>query len=373
MDFTFTEEQEILRDSARRFIDKEWRAEDIKAFVDHRRSFTEEMWQKIVDLGWTAVLIPEADGGLGLTFVDLAVILEEMGRGPMPGPFISSVVLAGEAIRLAGHPHQKEAYLPKMAEGEIRGTVAWAEPGDLNGLTPVKLRVNRSDGFFVLNGTKIFVPDADAADVIVCLADTGNGTGLLLVDKDLPGVKIHPLDTMDRTTNLSEVIFGHVKLPEDRLMGKPGAADPLLKQILNRVNVAYSLDMIGGSQKVLDLGIEYAKTRVQFGQAIGSFQAIKHICAELLMGVECARSIAYYAAWAQDQDDQEASLAASAAKTFASETYREVTREVLQILGGIGFSWEHELHIYLKRAKCLGALFGDATYHRERVAQELAY
>ncbi len=373
MDFTFTEEQEILRDSARRFIDKEWRVEDIKAFVDHRRSFTEEMWQKIVDLGWTAVLIPEPDGGLGLSFVDLAVIIEEMGRGPMPGPFISSVVLAGEAIRLAGHAHHKEAYLPKMAAGDIRGTLAWAEPGDLNSLGSVSLRAERSGGAFELNGAKIFVPDADLADVIVCLAETGDGTALLLVDKNLPGVEIHSLDTMDRTTNLSEVIFNHVTVPEDRLMGKPGAMAPVLKQILNRVNVAYSMDMVGGSQRVLDLGIEYAKTRVQFGQAIGSFQAIKHTCAELLVGVECARSIAYYAAWAQDQDDQEATLSASAVKTFASETYRQVTKEVLQILGGIGFSWEHELHIYLKRAKCLGALFGDAAYHRERVAQELGY
>lgn len=373
MDFTFTEEQEILRDSARRFIDKEWSVEDIKEFVDHQSSFTEEMWQKIIDLGWTAVLIPEADGGLGLSFVDLAVILEEMGRGPMPGPFISSVVLAGEAIRLAGLPHQKEAYLPKMAEGELRGTVAWTEPGDVNGLSPVELVVKRSDSFFELNGTKIFVPDADLADLIICLVETGDGTGLLLVDKDLPGVLIHSLDTMDRTSNLSEVTFDHVKVFEDRLMETNGPANTILKKILNRVNVAYSLDMVGGAKKVLDLGIEYAKTRVQFGQAIGSFQAIKHICAELLMGVECARSIAYYAAWAQDQEDQEATLAASAAKTFASETYRQVTREVLQILGGIGFSWEHELHIYLKRAKCLGALFGDVTYHRERVAQELEY
>ncbi len=373
MDFTFTEEQEILRDSARRFIDKEWCVEDIKDFVDHRSSFSKEMWQKIVDLGWTAVLIPETDGGLGLSFVDLAVILEEMGRGPMPGPFISSVVLAGEAIRLAGYPQQKEAYLPKLAYGEIRGTLAWAEPGDLNSLNTVTLTASRSDGSFDLKGTKIFVPDADLADIIICLADTGEGRGLFLVDKVCPGVEIHSLDTMDRTTNLSEVIFDHAIVPEDRLMGKPGAVDPILKQILNRVNVAYSLDMVGGSQRVLDLGVEYAKARVQFGQAIGSFQAIKHTCAELLMGVECARSIAYYAAWAQDQDDQEAALAASAAKTFASETYQQVTRKVLQILGGIGFSWEHELHIYLKRAKCLGALFGDVTYHRERVALELGY
>ncbi|MFH1953642.1 MAG: acyl-CoA dehydrogenase [Pseudomonadota bacterium] len=164
-----------------------------------------------------------------------------------------------------------------------------------------------------------------------------------------------------------------VSVPGEALLGEAGGADPILTQVLNRVNVAYSMDMVGGGRRVLDMGVEYAKTRVQFGQPIGSFQAIKHKSAELLMEVECSRSIAYYAAWAQEQDEREATINASGAKIFTSDMYRKATKEVLQILGGIGFSWEHELHIYLKRAKCLGALFGDAVFHRERVARELGY
>ena len=373
MDFTFSQEQEILRDSARRFIEKECSLDTIKQFVDNRSSFTEEMWQKISELGWTAVLIPEEYGGLALGFVELAVILEEMGRGPMPGPFISSVVLAGEAIRLAGSSRQKETYLTKMATGELKGTLAWAEPGDLNSLWNVTTTAHNTGESYTLNGTKIFVPHADMADFIICVAKTQEGTALFLVEKEDPGVEINSLPTMDRTMNLCEIVFNDVQVPKNALLGEVGAAAPVLGKILNKVNVAYAMDMAGGGRRVLDIGVEYAKTRVQFGQAIGSFQAIKHTCAELLMEVECSRSIVYYAAWAQEQEEKAATLNASVAKTFSSDMYGKVTKEVLQILGGIGFSWEHELHIYLKRAKCLGALFGDAVFHRERVARELGY
>jgi len=373
MDFAFSQEQDILRDSARRFVEKECGVDYVKQFVDNKITFTGEMWGKISQLGWTGVLIPEQYGGLGLNFVDLAVIIEEMGRGPVPGPFISSVVLAGEAIRLAGNPDQKDAYLPKMAVGEFKGTLAWAEPGDVNGLANMTLTAKSAGESFVLNGTKILVPDADQADIILCVAKTGKGTSLFLVEKGEPGVEINSLSTLDRTTNLYEVVFNDVSVHREALLGEAGKANPILTQVLNRVNVAYSMDMVGGGKRVLDMGVEYAKTRVQFGQPIGSFQAIKHKCAALLMKIECSRSIAYYAAWAQEQDERVAAVNASIAKIFTSEMYRKATKEVLQILGGIGFSWEHELHIYLKRAKCLGALFGDAVFHRERVAQELGY
>ncbi len=373
MDFTFSQEQEILRESAKRFVEKECSVDYIKRFVDNKTSFTKEMWRKISELGWTAVLIPEEYGGLDLGFVELSVILEEMGKGPMPGPFISSVVLAGEAVRLAGSPHQKETYLTKMATGELKGTLAWAEPGDLNSLENIALTAHNSGETFTLNGTKIFVPDADLADFVICTAATEEGPGLFLVEKQDPGIEISLLPTMDRTTALYEIVFNNVQVPGDALLGEAGAAAPFLRQLLSKINVAYAVDMTGGGRKVLDIGVEYAKTRVQFGQAIGSFQAIKHKCAELLMAVECSRSMVYYAAWAQDQDEKEAALNASVAKAFSSDVYGKVTKEVLQILGGIGFSWEHELHIYLKRAKCLGALFGDAVFHRERVAQELGY
>jgi alkylation response protein AidB-like acyl-CoA dehydrogenase len=373
MDFTFNEEQDILRDSARRFVENECGLDYVKHFGDGEKAFTDEMWQKIAALGWTAALIPEEYDGLGLSFVDLGVILEEMGKGPMPGPFISTVVLAGETIRLAGDPEQKEIYLPELAAGARKGTLAWAEPDDLNNLDNLSLTAHKKGESFILNGTKVFVPDADLAHTIICVAKNEQGPSLFLVDRNDPGVQVNALVTMDRTTKLCEVTFNNVKVQTDALLANAEEAHIRLGQTLNRVNVAYAMDMVGGGQRVLDIGVDYAKTRVQFGQPIGSFQAIKHKCAELLMEVECARSIAYYAAWALEQDEKEATINASVAKAFCSEMYRKATKEVLQILGGIGFSWEHELHIYLKRAKCLEALFGDAAFHRERLAQELGY
>lgn len=373
MDFTFNEEQDILRDSARRFVDQECGMDYIKHFVDGEKTFTDDMWKKIAHLGWTAVLIPEEYEGLGLSFVDLAVILEEMGRAPMPGPFISTVVLAGETIRLAANPEQKQTYLPKLAGGELKGTLAWAEPDDLSALDNLRLTAQEKDGAFILRGTKVFVPDADLVDIIICVAKSDEDTSLLLVDRRSPGVHVNTSITMDRTTKLCQVTFDNVRLQKDALLARKEDAETTLRQVLNRVNVAYAMDMVGGGKRVLEMGVDYAKTRVQFGQPIGAFQAIKHKCAELLMEVECSRSIAYYAAWALDQSEREATINASVAKTFCSEMYRKATKEVLQILGGIGFSWEHELHIYLKRAKCLGALFGDAAFHRERLAQELDY
>ncbi|MFC1825268.1 acyl-CoA dehydrogenase family protein [Thermodesulfobacteriota bacterium] len=373
MDFTFNEEQDLLRDTALRFVEKESGIDIIKQLVDGEKEFTEEKWMKMAELGWPAILIPEEYEGLGLSFIELAVILEEMGKGPMPGPFISTIVLAGEAIRLAGNSEQKQKYLPGIAAGELKGTLAWAEADSLYHLGDMKVKAQASGESFLLKGTKIFVPDADEADVIICVAKMEEGAGLFLVEKQDSAAQVNALVTMDRTTKLSEVVFDEVMIPKTAVLGQAGQAENVLGEVMNRISVAYSMDMIGGGQKVLDIGVEYAKTRVQFGQPIGSFQAIKHKCAELLMDIEGARSIAYYAAWAQDQDQKEATINASAAKAFCTEMYRKATKEVLQILGGIGFSWEHELHIFLKRAKCLGALFGDVTYHRERIAREMEY
>ncbi|MBW2028964.1 MAG: acyl-CoA/acyl-ACP dehydrogenase [Deltaproteobacteria bacterium] len=373
MDFSFTEEQEILRDTAKRFIQNECGTEFVKQLVDGNREFTDEIWQKMVELGWTSILIPEEYDGLGLSFVDLSVILEEMGKGPLPGPFTSSVVLAGETIRLAENPQKAQHYLSRLGAGEIRGTLAWAEEGDLNMWDNINLSARVQGDAFILDGRKVFVPHADQADFVVCVALCEGETALFVVDIPCPGLKINKIDTLDRTTSLCLLDFGSTLIPRDALLAKGKSAETVLGSVLNRINVAYALDMVGGGQKVLDIGVEYAKTRIQFGQPIGAFQAIKHKAAELLMEIEGARSIVYYAAWAQDQEGTESTVSASAAKVFCTEMYRNVTKEVLQILGGIGFSWEHELHIFLKRAKCLGTLFGDVSFHREKLAVALNY
>lgn len=373
MDLTFTEEQEILRDTARRFTANEISVDFIRKFVDHEARFDDEKWSRLASLGWNGILMPEEYGGLDLSFVDLAVVLEELGKAPMPGPFTSTVVLAGETIRLAANRKQKEAFLPKIASGELKATLAWAEPECLYDLNRIRTDLLENGQSLVINGAKLFVNDADVADFIICVAKGRYGNCLIMVEHDAPGVQIRRRETMDRTTSLCEVAFQDVAVSRDLILNGDLNTAAVLRQVFNRVNVAYAVDMVGGSERALFIGVEYAKIRSQFNQPIGSFQAIKHRCADLLTGVEGARSLSYYAAWAQDQGLHEAATSASAAKAFAAEVYAHTTKEVLQILGAIGFSWESELHIYLKRAKCLGALFGDPTFHRDRLAQMLGY
>ncbi|MBM3298566.1 MAG: acyl-CoA/acyl-ACP dehydrogenase [Deltaproteobacteria bacterium] len=373
MDVTFSEEQAMLRNTARRFVGNELTIDYIKAIVDREDRFTDQKWTKLSELGCNGILIPEEYGGLELTFVDLAVVLEEMGRAPLPGPFVSTVVLAGEAVRLAGSRDQKQAYLPRIASGELKGTLAWAEPGSLYDLNSIKTLYTCEKTGFLLTGTKTFVTDADVADLIICVANGPLGIGMFLVDRKAPGVHVNPLATMDRTMSFSEVTFTDVEIASGAWLNSLVSCASVLERLFNGINVAYSLDIVGGADKVLSIGVEYAKEREQFGQPIGSFQAIKHRCADILTDLEGARSIAYYAAWAQDQNMNMASVYASAAKAFCSEVYANAAKDVVQILGGIGFSWENEIHIFLKRAKCLGSLYGGASFHRERLAAELGY
>lgn len=373
MDFTFTEEQDMLRESARRFVADHLSLDFLRKVVDGADRFGDAQWSKMIELGWNGILIPEEFGGLGLSFVELAVVLEELGRGPGSGPFVSTVVLAGEAVRLAGNKEQKQDILPKVAAGELKATVAWAEPDILYDINHMKCHFEVDHSEIILKGTKIFVTDADDTGLIICAASGPRGNALVSVDTQCQGVAVNRLETMDNTTSLCEVVFESVRLPNEAVLSARLQTAPVFGQIFNRINVAYALDMVGGARRVLDIGVEYAKIRTQFGQPIGAFQGIKHRCADLLMDVEGARSLAYYAAWTQDHDPDQAGIYASAAKAFSTETYYRTAAEVIQILGGIGFSWESEVHAYLKRARCLGSLFGDPAFHRERLAYELRY
>jgi len=373
MDFTFSEEQELLRQSARRFLEKECTVSFVKQVADAEAGFGRRTWQRMAELGWTGILIPEDYGGMGLTFVELGVVLEEMGRALLPGPYISTVILFGEALRLGGAEDQRQRYLPEITSGALWGTVAWAEPEVLYDTDRMQTRVSPSGGGIVLEGKKLFVTDAQEADIIVCVAGGRDGPSLVLLHPSEAPVRVTPLLIADKTAQLYEVSVDKALLQKDAILCGAQRAREVIEHLMNRISAAYALDMVGGGQRALEIGVEYAKTRVQFGRPIGTFQAIKHKCAECLMDVEGARSIAYYAAWAQDNDEKEATLSASVAKVFCTEMYRKVTKEVLQILGAVGFSWEHEIHLFLKRAKRLGALFGDTAFHQERLARRLGY
>jgi alkylation response protein AidB-like acyl-CoA dehydrogenase len=374
MDFGFSQEQELLRATARKFFENECPSTFVRDRMAEPAGVTDDFWTKLAEQGWLGLIYPEQYGGAGLGFVDLIVLMEEMGRVVMPGPFFSTSVLGGLAILEAGSAAQKEEWLSKIAGGEAKATLAWTEPSarwDAAGVTTTA----RSDGGWALSGTKLFVPDAHLADVLVVVARTSesaraeDGVSLFLVPKGTPGLEVKLLPTMDQTRKLCEVTLRDARVGADALLGTRDGGWAPLSRVIQRATVALCAEMCGGAQRVLEMTTEYAKIRVAFGKPIGSYQGVKHRAADMLVDVENAKSLTYYAAWAVDENATEAPLAASMAKAYASDAFRRVAGGGIQLHGGIGFTWEHDLHLYFKRAKSSEFTFGDATYHRERVAQ----
>jgi alkylation response protein AidB-like acyl-CoA dehydrogenase len=374
MDFGFNEEQEMLRKSARDFLADESPMTYVRKMMEDDRGFTDAQWKKMAELGWMGLVLPEAYGGSGLNFVDLVVVLEEMGRAVLPGPYFSTVVLGGVALVEGGSEAQKKELLPKLAAGETRATLAQLEPNARWDAEGIEAEAKKDGGGYKLSGTKLFVPDAHTADLLIVAARApgskgSEGVSLFLVDARGKGVKTTLLKTMDQTRKLCEVVLDDVRVPGDAVLGTPGAGWKLLDRIVDRGKVGLCAEMCGGAQRVLEMSVEYAKVREQFGKPIGSFQAIQHKCANMLVEVESSKSATYYAAWAVANDVAEAPLAAAMAKAYTSDAYRHTAGEGIQIHGGIGFTWEHDMHIYFKRAKSSEVTFGDATWNREIVAQ----
>jgi alkylation response protein AidB-like acyl-CoA dehydrogenase len=375
MDFGFNADQEMLRATARKFLDNECASDFVRARMAEPAGFTEEFWTKLAEQGWLGLVYPEQYGGAGLGFVDLTVLMEEMGRAVMPGPFFSTVLLGGLTILEAGSDAQKKEWLTKIAEGQARVTLAWTEPSARWDAAGVTTSAKPSGGGYALSGTKLFVPDAHVAQALVVVARTTesknpeDGISLFLVPTSAKGVSVTLLPTMDQTRKLCEVKLDNVSVPASALLGpKDGGFTPLAR-VVQRATVALCAEMCGGAQKVLDMTTEYAKIRIAFGKPIGSYQGVKHKAADMLVDVENAKSLTYYAAWAVDENVPEAALAASMAKAYASDAFRKVSGAGIQLHGGIGFTWEHDLHLYFKRAKSSEFTFGDSTYHREKVAQ----
>ena len=373
MNFGFNDEQELLRSTARKFFDNECPSMTVRTLMEAPEGMTPELWKKLAEQGWLGLIAPEEHGGMALGIVDLVVLLEEMGRAVVPGPFFSTVLLGGLAILEAGNDAQKKAWLPKICSGEARATIAWMEPSAELGAAGITLPAAAKGSGFTLNGTKLFVHDAHTADAIVVAARTGksgaDGISLFLVPKGAKGLTVTLLPTMDQTRKLCEVTLKDVSLGADARLGEIGGGWTALARVLDRATVALCAEMCGGAQKVLDMTVEYAKIRQAFGRPIGSYQGVKHKAADMLVDVENSKSITYYAAWAMDEGVSEGPLAVSMAKAYVSDAYRRVSANGIQLHGGIGFTWEHDLHLYFKRAKGSEFTFGDATFHRERVAQ----
>lgn len=374
MNFGFNDEQELLRSTARKFFENEVGSDTVRRLMETPEGMMPGLWTKLGEQGWLGLVFPEAYDGLGLGLVDLVVLMEEMGRAVVPGPYFSTVLLGGLAILEAGSEAQKKEWLPRIAAGDKRVALAWMEPSAQLGPAGITLTAMEKGGRYTLSGTKLFVHDAHTADAIVVAARTRPGAGadgvsLFLLPKGTRGLEVTLLPTMDQTRKLCEVTLADAAVGADALLGAAGAGWAPLGRVLDRATVGLCAEMCGGAQKVLDMTVEYAKIRQAFGRPIGSYQGVKHRAADMLVDVENSKSITYYAAWALDEGVAEAPLAVSMAKAYVSDAYRRVSAAGIQLHGGIGFTWEHDLHLYFKRAKGSEFTFGDATHHRERVAQ----
>jgi alkylation response protein AidB-like acyl-CoA dehydrogenase len=372
VNFAFSEEQEQLREAVRRFLEAKSPESEVRRLMETTEGYDPAVWQQMAqELGLQSLAVPEAYGGQGFGFVELGIVLEEMGRALLCAPYFSSVVLAGQAILNAGDEAHRKELLPGIASGETIATLAFTEPNgrwDAAGITMEA----RPDGDGVrLEGTKMFVLDGHVADLIVTVArrpgtEGTDGLGFYAVRADAEGLTRTPLTTMDQTRKQAKLEFAGVAAEP---IGD--GAWPALSKTLDQAAIALCNEMVGGAQFVLEEAVQYAKDRVQFGRPIGSFQAIKHKCADMLLEVESAKSAAYYGSWVAAEDNDELPVVAPLAKAYCSEAYFHAAAENIQIHGGIGFTWEHNAHLYFKRAKSSEILLGDAAYHRELLAQRI--
>src|SRR5687768_6242576 len=368
MDFDLSKPQKLLKESARALLARECGPGRVRELMETETAHDEGLWRALAEQGWTGLCVPEAHGGLGLGLVEMAAVAEEMGRACLPGAFLSTLTAAA-LVEGAGDEAQRAQYLEPIAAGELKATVALLEGGASWDADAVRLEATRDGGGFSLNGRKLFVPDAGVADVVVCVARAGDSLALLPVERGAEGLTVTPTPSMDATRKLYEVRFDGVRVSESDALGADGDAAGALRGALDSATAVLCAEMVGGMQWVLDASVEYAKTRQQFGRPVGSFQAVQHMCADMLLLTESARSAAYYAAWALTEDDPKAGVAVSVAKAYCSDAYREVANRGVQVHGGIGFTWEHDLQLYYKRGKSSETLFGDATHHRERIAR----
>lgn len=370
MDFDLTKAQKLLQQSARDFFSRECKPERVRELMATETAFDESLWQAMADQGFTGLTIPEEYGGLGLSLVDLIAVAEEMGRVCLPGPFLSTL-WAASLIERAGNEGQCKQYLEPISAGEIKATVALLEDSADWNPEAVQLRSEKDGKEYRLRGAKHFVTDAAVADVIVVVARDGNDLVLLPVEKGAAGMKITATPGIDATRKLYAIEFDNVAVPQSNALAFTTKTKEALEAATDAATVAICAEMLGGIQWTLETTVEYAKTRLQFGKPIGIYQAVQHQCADMFNYAESARSATYYAAWAVSENDPAAKLAVSVAKGYASDAAREVGNRGVQIHGGIGFTWEHNIQLYYKRSKSSEIMFGDANYHREEIARKV--
>jgi alkylation response protein AidB-like acyl-CoA dehydrogenase len=359
--FDLTDEQQAIKSTARDFLAARYKSERIRALAESERGFEQPDWEEMAELGWPGLALPEEWGGQGLGVVDLAVLFEEMGYALAPSPLLSTTI-AGLALAANGTDDQRERWLRPLAAGEARGTVALFDAGTPATIGGFEMEARADGDGVVLDGEKVLVMDAASADFFLVATSDGRRH---VVERGAEGVAVTAEPTVDLTRRLYSVRFDGVRVgPEATLSG--GQEDYL--PVLWRACVAIAAESTGVAQRSLEMAVEYAKDRKQFGRPIGSYQAVSHRCAQMLLETENSRSAVYGAAWAADAEPESLPLAASMAKAYASDAGWRVPDASIQVHGGIGFTWEHDLHFFLKRGKANAATFGDAKWHRDRVA-----
>lgn len=377
MEFSFSEDQNELRRAARRFLEVASSEERVRSAMETEQGYDSATWAQLSEeLAWTALTIPEEYGGLGMSYLDLHPLMEEMGRALLCAPFFSTVCLGANALLLGGTDAQKERHLPGIAAGETTATLAYGENNNRMDADGVEATYARTGAGYILRGAKSYVLDGHTAKLLVVAARAESskgvdGVSLFLVPGDAEGLTRTWLPTMDQTRRLASLELGDVVVPHDALLGQEARGWALVEKTLDLARIALAAEQVGAAEMCLDMSVEYAKVRKQFGRPIGSFQAIKHKCADMLMMVESARSAAFYASAMAGQGDPDLEEAASSAKAFCSDTFFHCAAETIQIHGGIGFTWEHAAHMYFKRAKATEVLFGDPSFHRERFAKRM--
>jgi len=375
MDLDLTQEQRILKRSARDFLKKECPPSLLREMKDDERGYPQKLWDQMADLGWMGVMIPEKYGGIGGDYLDLCILLESMGASCCPGPFFSTVVLGGTAVMLAGTDEQKATFLPKIADGDLIFALATTEPGAWYDVSGIVMSATEGKEGYMLNGTKLFVQNAHIADYIICAARTDaskapeGGLTLFLVDAKSPGVKCTPLKTLAYDKQC-EVIFDKVNVPKTNILGEIDQAYSTCENLQIQAAVAKCAELVGCIQTAFDMTVAYAKERKQFGRPIGSFQAVQHHCANMVVDVDGSRFITYQAAW-KISTGLSAGMDAAMAKAWTSNASSAVTALAHQIHGAISFTDEYDVHLFYRRAKAGEVAFGDAEYHLEKVARQL--
>jgi len=369
MSMTFTEEQDEFRKSVRRFLEQKSSSADVRRLMETDEGYDPAVWQQMAEqLGLQGLALPEEYGGSGFGFIEQIAVLEEMGRALLCAPYFSSVVLAGTALVQSGDDAAKRDLLTGIADGSTIATLAWVENPTEWGMGSLSTTARRSGDGYTIDGTKTLALDGHTASVILVVAQADGGPSLFAVDASASGLTRRKLETLDMTRKVAALEFAGTHA---RLIADEGAAASILERTLRLAAVALAAEQVGAAQKCLEMSVEYAKLRMQFGRPIGSFQAIKHKCADMLLEVESARSAAYYAAWAAADGSDALPLLASLAKACCSDAFANAATENIQIHGGIGFTWEHDAHLYYRRAKSTEQFLGSPSEHRDLLAQRL--